>query len=112
MTAARARRTSARIDPIQAAIDSLPPEALTCRRKRSHDWDGVTVVPGIVRGELYVGERCARGCGTRRSAWWRDDGTQLTAWTLDYPAGYLVEGGLPDDARKSLQRDYLRRLTE
>jgi hypothetical protein len=109
--AARAR-VSARIDPVQAAIDSLPREALTCRRKRSHDWDGLTVASGKIRGELYVVEECARGCGVRRAAWFRDDGEQLTHWSSTYPDGYIIAGGLPDGARKALYREYLRRLTK
>jgi hypothetical protein len=108
--AASARRVSARVDPVQAAIDGIPADALECRRKRSHDWDGLTVVAGRVRTELYVVEECRRGCGTRRSAWFRDDGEQLTRWSSVYADGYQVAGGLPDGARKALYREYLRRL--
>lgn len=107
-------RTSSRIDPVQSAIEGIPVDALECRRKRAHDWDGFTVVNGSGRLERLVTEECRR-CRSHRSAWWRDDGiewTQLTGWRSDYVDGYLIPGGLPDGARRRLAAEHYRHYSD
>lgn len=97
--------------PIAAAIAAIPDKALDCRRRRQHRWGPHSARFDRRENRWSETEECER-CETLRTSHISADGYQLDAWTYRYPDGYLVAGGLPDDARAALRLESLRRRTE
>ena len=94
--------------PIAAAIAAIPTTALECRRARAHWWDAYAA-PYDRRSRTWTEtQRCTR-CTALRTTTVNHDGDQLDPWRYTYPDGYMVAGGLPDDARRALRAEGLRR---
>jgi hypothetical protein len=96
--------------PIGDAVSRIPTIALECRRRRQHRWEPYTAEWDRAE-RLYVEvEECSR-CTSKRSTYVSEEGYQVDRWAYDYVRGYLVAGGLPDDARAALRLETLRRRT-
>lgn len=113
MTARGLRAVPAVSGPIAEAIAGIPTSALPCRRRRSHRWDGYTVDHERLLRQYRETEKCDR-CGTLRVSHVGDDrhaqpGVQLDSWSYRYPPGYLIAGGMSDEARAAIRLEELRR---